>query len=117
MRSLEGISDVGGRWLGEVGWLVGGGFKGAASQATLGLTPLQPSREQLGGKEIKFGWKSKCFWAWLSATWPSRPGLPSAATVRNRDGCLTSKGEFLDMQVSLAPTPVCPSVRKSVVRL
>ena len=47
MRSLEGISDVGGRWLGEVGWLVGGGFKGSASQAALGLTPLQLSREQL----------------------------------------------------------------------
>ena len=47
MRSLQGISAVRGRWLGEVGWLVVGGFKGAASQAALGLTPLQLSREQL----------------------------------------------------------------------
>ena len=97
---------VGGGWLD--GWLVGGGFKGAASQAALGLTPLQLSREQLGGKEIKFGWKSKCFWAWLSASWPSRPGLPSAAMVRSRNGCLIIKGEFLDMQVSVSPPSIRP---------
>ena len=95
-------------WGRLVGWLVVGGFKGAASQAALGLTPLQLSREQLGGKEIKFAWKSKCFWAWLSASWPSRPGLPSAAMVRSRNGCLIIKGEFLDMQVSVSPPSIRP---------